>query len=242
MMVSKNIDQHAYLGSVYFYLHFQYSGWFFFTIIGLIISKFAMLSDFVYKPSMFYFFFIACFPAYFLSILWANLPWYLYILPIGAVALQLFGLYELIKLILRLMQQIRQQWAVSVQWLLGMALVALVIKILLQTGSVIPAISKLAFGFRSIVIAYLHLVLLGFTSLFLLGYMKLEGHISSNKNTIRALIIFTICVFANELVLTLQGVASFAYILIPYANEMLFVISAIMFLSMIGLIYFHKKT
>ncbi|MBK8628543.1 MAG: hypothetical protein IPN86_24225 [Saprospiraceae bacterium] len=242
MMVSKNIDQHAYLGSVYFYLHFQYSGWFFFTIIGLIISKFATLSDFVYKPSMFYFFFIACFPAYFLSILWANLPWYLYILPIGAVALQLFGLYELIKLILRLMQQIRQQWAVSVQWLLGMALVALVIKILLQTGSVIPAISKLAFGFRSIVIAYLHLVLLGFTSLFLLGYMKLEGHISSNKNTIRALIIFTICVFANELVLTLQGVASFAYILIPYANEMLFVISAIMFLSMIGLIYFHKKT
>ena len=241
MMVTKNLEQHAYLASVYFYLHFQYSGWFFFAIVGLIISKFSVLPGFVYKPSLFYLFFISCLPAYFLSILWADLPWQLYLLPIFAVVLQLLGLFGLLKMIKTHWQHIRQHWAITVQWLLGMALVALIIKLLLQTGSVIPEISKLAFGFRSIVIAYLHLVLLGFITLFLLGYMKLEGHIVSNTKTIWALIIFTICVFANELVLTLQGVASLAYILIPYANEMLFAISAIMFLSMIGLVYFQKK-
>jgi cytochrome bd-type quinol oxidase subunit 1 len=30
MMISKNIVQDVYLSSVYFYLHFQYNGWFFF--------------------------------------------------------------------------------------------------------------------------------------------------------------------------------------------------------------------
>ena len=45
------------------------------------------------------------------------------------------------------------------------------LKLLLQFGSVIPAVSKLAFGFRPIVIAYLHLVLLAIISLFLLFYI-----------------------------------------------------------------------
>ena len=48
---------------------------------------------------------------------------------------------------------------------------ALSIKFLLQLGSTIPAISQLAFGFRPIVIAYLHLVLLAIITLFLLFYI-----------------------------------------------------------------------
>ena len=45
---------------------------------------------------------------------------------------------------------------------------ALSAKFLLQLGSTIPALSQLGFGFRPIVIAYLHLVLLAVISLFLL--------------------------------------------------------------------------
>nr|HMU05017.1 hypothetical protein [Saprospiraceae bacterium] len=104
-----------------------------------------------------------------------------------------------------------------------------------------PEVSKMAFGFRSIVIAYLHLVLLGFTTLFLLGYMLLEGHIAHHKKAINALVIFSVGVFGNEFALMVQGVASFGYILIPCINEILFVISLFMLLSLIGLVCFYRK-
>lgn len=241
MMVSKNINQHAYLGSVYFYLHFQYSGWFFFAIIGLLMNKLSAFPSFKYSPSIFYVFFTACFPAYFLSILWVNLPWYLYVFPVGAVLLQLFGLIHLLKLIIKHLDSIRLNWSGTVKWLLSLAGTALIIKILLQSGSIFPEISKLAFSFRSIVIAYLHLVLLGFTTLFLLGFMLLEAHISENKKSLLALVAFSIGVFANELMLMIQGMASFVYILVPYINETLFVISLLMFFSLIVVVYFSKK-
>ncbi|MBK8055941.1 MAG: hypothetical protein IPK35_22395 [Saprospiraceae bacterium] len=241
MMVTKNINQHAYLGSVYFYLHFQYSGWFFFAIIGLIMDKFSEFPSFSYDSKLFKTFFIACIPAYFLSILWAKLPWYLYILPVAAVLLQLWGLSLIVKKVMAHLGHIKTTWPKSVQWLLGLAFFALIIKLLLQAGSVFPEISKLAFGFRSIVIAYLHLVLLAFTTLFLLGYLLLNNYISQNKVAVMSLIVFSIGVFANELVLMVQGVASFVYVLIPYLNETLFGISLVMLSSLLLLLFYYKK-
>ncbi|MBK8819653.1 MAG: hypothetical protein IPN49_11380 [Saprospiraceae bacterium] len=112
---------------------------------------------------------------------------------------------------------------------------------MLQTGSIIPEVSKLAFGFRSIVIAYLHLVLLAFTTLYLLGYLLWNGFISHHKMAVSALILFTLGVFANEFVLMVQGIASFGYILIPHLNEILVGISLFMFFSLILLLVFFQK-
>ena len=75
MMATNNIQQHAYLGSVYFYLHFQYSGWFFFAIMGLLMAKLKESNTFRDNSKIFKTFFVACIPGYFLSILWADLPW-----------------------------------------------------------------------------------------------------------------------------------------------------------------------
>mgnify|MGYP001163327778 CR=1 FL=1 len=242
MMVTKNINQHAYLGSVYFYLHFQYSGWFFFAIMGLIIDKFSVMPAFYNDSKLFKTFFIACIPAYLLSILWAKLPWYLYILPVVAVLLQLWGLSILVKKVIIHLKHIKTTWPKTVQWLFGLAFIALIIKFLLQAGSVFPEISKLAFGFRSIVIAYLHLVLLAFTTLFLLGYMFLDKYIRQNKLSNISLIVFSIGVFANEFVLMIQGVTSFVYILVPYLNQVLFGVSLIMLFSLILLVFSYKKS
>ncbi|MBK8517869.1 MAG: hypothetical protein IPL55_16775 [Saprospiraceae bacterium] len=118
----------------------------------------------------------------------------------------------------------------------------MIVKLALQAGSIFPEISKLAYGFRSIVIAYLHLVLLGLTTLFLMGYMLLSGYIPHIKKALWALVLFCIGVFANELVLMVQGVASFGYILIPYLNEILLGVSLFMLLSLMLLLFSFKKS
>ena len=103
--------------------------------------------------------------------------------------------------------------------------IAFSIKLFLQLGSTIPLVSKLAFGFRPIVIAYLHLVLLAVVSVFLLAYMHTLGLMRQNSFSIFGMAFFVAGVFLNELVLAVQGIASFSYIPIPLANETLFYIS-----------------
>lgn len=102
---------------------------------------------------------------------------------------------------------------------------ALTIKLLLQLGSTIPSISKLAFGFRPIVIAYLHLVLLVIVSLFLLTFMYANKLLQHNKRTTLALVGFTSGIILNETVLSIQGIAAFSYTVIPYADQILFAVA-----------------
>jgi hypothetical protein len=118
---------------------------------------------------------------------------------------------------------------------------ALSIKLLLQLGSTIPSISQLAFGFRPIVIAYLHLVLLAIISLFVLFYIYANHLIIINKNIKYGLILFSIGVLLNEIVLAIQGLAAFSYIPIPYVNYILFGIAIILLIGIGYTTYFSIK-
>lgn len=59
----------------------------------------------------------------------------------------------------------------AAKFLFALSAFALSLKFLLQLGSTYPPLSTLAFGFRPIVIAYLHLVLLGVITIFIIGYI-----------------------------------------------------------------------
>jgi len=112
---------------------------------------------------------------------------------------------------------------------LKLSAIALTLKLLLQLGSTIPSLSILAYGFRPIVIGYLHLVLLGVISLFILGYMTGCNYINMNKVTIRGIFIFVTGIILNEILLMIQGVCDLGYINIPYINESLLVTALILF-------------
>lgn len=126
-------------------------------------------------------------------------------------------------------------------YLFVLVAIAYTIKLLLQLGSTIPAISKLAFGFRPIVIAYLHLILLTVITVFLLTYIYTLKLIKVNKISRLSLLIFVAGVFANELVLAVQGIASFSYTNIKYANELLFGVSLIIAFGLILLLFSQKN-
>lgn len=66
MMANKIADQTWYLAAVYFYLHFQYNGWFFFTCMGLfyVILPTKIIATNKLKR-IFWLFALASVPAYF---------------------------------------------------------------------------------------------------------------------------------------------------------------------------------
>lgn len=240
MMVTKNIHQNEYLASIYYYLHFQYNGWFFFACMGLLISFLQIKSDdSAFLKRTFWLFFLSCVPAYFLSTLWLDLPIWIYIPTVIAAFIQVYTWFRFLIIIVKTKREFLENFPFFLRYILLFVGLALSIKFMLQLGSTIPAISQLAFGFRPIVIAYLHLVLLAIISLFLLFYIYANHLIHFNKPIKIGVIIFSIGVLLNEIILAVQGIASFSYTIIPFANEMLFG-SAIILVSGIGITAFYS--
>ncbi len=236
MMMSKHMEQHTYLASVYWYLHFQYNGWFFFACMGLLFSEIKLLD--IHTKAMnnvFWLFAISCVPAYMLSTLWAKLPMWLFVITILASITQTYAWAKFLITFKTYLKQLVDKTGKQIGYLFIILALALSIKFLLQLGSTVPAISQWAFGFRSVVIAYLHLILLGIISLFLIVFMHVKGLLNT-KNGVLATFLFTLTVYANELILGVQGVTSLFYYLIPYSQEALFYVSVAIVLSVLFLV------
>ena len=242
MMATKNILQNEYLASIYYYLHFQYNGWFFFACMGLLMDylKVTVNSNRIYSQSFIWLSW-SCIAGYFLSTLWLDLPLLIYILTAISAIVQVVIWYLLFKTIFKENKSIFVNLPGYLKYLIIFISLALSVKFLLQLGSTIPAVSELAFGFRPIVIAYLHLILLAIISLFLLFYVYANNFVVINKKTILGLILFSLGVILNEVVLGIQGVASLSYTLIPFINESLFGIALLLFTSILWTTFYSKK-
>ena len=242
MMASRNFNEHWYLASVYFYLHFQYNGFFIFSCLGIFFSECnSIFPHFKYDKVFFKLFYMSFVPAYFLSTLWAKLPIWLYIIVVISAFIQVFVWIKIVKSIntaLKLGGTTLNKFQTYLFLFVG---IAFTIKLLLQLGSTIPAVSDLAFGFRPIVIAYLHLVLLAVISVFILSFLYIFKLIVVNKLTTIAFSVFTVGIFLNELVLGVQGVAAFSYIVVKYVNETLFGISLLLLLGSILMTLSQRK-
>lgn len=244
MWLTGSMTQHNYLAATYWFLHFQYNGWFFFGCMGLLVNWMHQHQlVFANQNAFFKSFAISVIPAYGLSVLWLKLPVWIYTLVVLSALAQFVGLIYLIRQFLTagFKKMAIQKPVLFFVGLLSM--LALMIKIALQAGSTIPSISKLAFGFRPIVIAYLHLVLLAFTLLFLLAYLIDQPYFTLNRKSAQAIRFFAVMVFLNEFFLGIQGIASLSYTVIPFINEILLLVSLLLLLSAIGFMrYLSPKT
>jgi len=239
MMASHNFNQKVHLASLYYYLHFQYNGFFFFVCMGLFLASLNNLGSVAGATRIFWLFFISCIPAYFLSVLWMKLPIWLYIVIVLSAVLQVVAWIGFLKIV-------RKNWLESAgiyktgKYVFLIIAAALTIKFTLQLGSTVPYISKLAFGFRPIIIAYLHLILLAIISVFLINFMYTSGLIKFNKLMLASIIVFVFGVYLNELILGIQGVASFFFTSVPFANQLLVVASVLIFISIVLLLFSQR--
>src|SRR5690606_21818221 len=236
MMATKTATNTKYLSSLYYFLHFQYNGWFIFGCMGLLVP---WLEAAGIKPSklksVFYTLTISCMFAYFLSAIWLPIPAWIFVLVIASAIVQCLAWAYLLKEIVLHKFALNSIIPKSSKWVLIISCIAISIKYLLQLGTAIPELSKIALGFRPIIIGYLHLVLLGVVSLFLLGYCFATEALKSSAYNKTGLAVFTSGIILNEVLLAIQGTAALYYFPIPFINEALLVAAMVLLLGGITL-------
>lgn len=217
--------------STYFYLHYQYNGFFIFSCIGLLLISLKKLGIEIEEKlnnTIFYLLFFGCFLGYGLSILWIEMNPIFYGFFILISIVQLFGAILFLNWIRKTdlfnNQNFIQKLLISV---FGFAFI---LKFLLQGLSAIPALGVFAFSNINIVIAYLHLVLLMGISLFLIWKILQLVEIEFNKLLKFSVLLLVFGIVCNEIVLALSGIFSIFYI--PFLSAkywLLFVSVVIMF-------------
>jgi hypothetical protein len=245
LMISKNLHQDWYFGSVYFFLHFQYNGFFLFTIGAMAVQYLTLYMNKaeVISSNRFYnFLVIALVPSFFLSLMWMRIPEWMYYTAVAGALLQIAALVFMSKLFPLLRNIFHKHLRPIIKWFWLFAASAFVIKIILQAFSAIPQLNTYAFGVRPIVIGFLHLVLLAFVSVFLIGYLLQQQMLQLTTPVSKiAAWLFLSSVLLNEVLLMLQGLMAMFYETIPYMNFYLFGTAVLLFLSLIGLLLTNNK-
>ena len=231
LMANHIMIQDLYFASVYFFMHFQYNGWFLFACFGIFFSYMHRLGLYritFLSKRLFIIMAITVVPTYFLSILWLRLPVALHWVANISGILQLFVLLYFFKIIsvIKKSETIKFNW--STRWLWRLAAVAFILKIVLQMLSTIPFLSHYAFGFRPVVIGYLHLSFIGIISFFILGYINEFIHRFRGNVSGTGAIIFVTGFIVQEIVLMLQGLEAMDVKPIKSANIILFYCAILM--------------
>ncbi len=244
MMSSKNISQDIYLASEYYFLHFQYNGFFIFSCIGLLLYSLKEAGSPISERNnrlMFWLMFFGCLVGVGLSVLWMKLPVFIFALIVLTTIGQTASAVMLFGFVRKSWTNLVLKWSPMQRFVLIYVGFAFAVKIALQLGSNIPALNQFAFGFRNVVIAYLHLVLLMCIATFLLNQILATNYFTVTKTLLLGLKMFLLGIFLNELMLGLMGIFSIKYVSIPYANHFLLYFSLLIFVAL-GIILLNMKT
>jgi hypothetical protein len=212
ILASHSVNTMLYRDSIYTYLHLQYNGFFTLAVFALFLNLIGGNFNEAARKNANRFAVVLCvsvLPTLVLSYLWhfenATLR------SIGIV-----GCVCLIATLALFLAMMRSSWSflktlhplAKAVGLLSM--IAFALKTIIQIGIIFPAVGKAVFGDRPIIIAYLHLVMLGFLSLYLLAHLIQVNFFQGNyKLSKRGIIVFSSGVIVNEAILATQGLTAF---------------------------------
>lgn len=216
-----------YYMCVQFFLHFQFNGWFLFAVLALFFKR-CEKEGIVFNPRLLRRFYrlimVSTFATYALAVAWSNpSPVVFWVNSIG-VLVQLAAIMVLVALY---RPQASRIWALPGLWekgLFAIAAAGLLLKVGVQSAVAIPQIATIAYTIRNYVIGFIHLVLLGVISSFILASAIEKGAIPVSRTLARAGIVFFVAGFLlSELLLFLQGTLLWAQIgFMPWYYELLF--------------------
>lgn len=230
-----------YHNAIYWYLHFQYNGWFSFAIFALFLRMREQqgIATTVFRLPL-QLMLWSCVPVYLLSILWIVPPLWVYLIAGTAGMVQLVALVMLF-IIFRKEHKRGEKRSVP-QWLFLFVFISFSIKLLLQALSVFPVLNQFVFGHRPVIIGYLHLVMLGFASFFLIGTAFVQRYTQLSRPLARTgLWIFVAGVLLNEAALMAQGFAGILFLSVRWAPAVLFAAALLLFSGTTLLAFSQRK-
>ena len=211
MLASHSANTLLYKDAIYTYLHLQYNGFFtlavfalFFNLTGAGLSYKAQKNAERFAIALS----VTVLPTLALSYLW-----HFEILIVRAIAIA--GCGCLVVTLVTFFTMMRSSagflktlnpFARAIGLL---SMIAFALKTTIQIGIIFPSVGNEVFGDRPIIIGYLHLVMLGFVTLYLLSHLMQINYFQKNLNASKTgIIIFATGVIANELVLMTQGLTA----------------------------------
>jgi hypothetical protein len=184
IIATGNSDSIWYNLSIYFYLHFLYNGFVVFALFGLLLKYLEINTDQNIRRKSYQIFLlmnIAVVPAYLLSTLYLKPSLIVYFIAGISSLLQLFALGYFLQIIFNAWKKITKAISYVLKFLLLIILLSYILKVGMQLLAALPSMAEMAYGSRQYtVIAYLHLVMLGFITLSLLAWFLhhyLQGEI-----------------------------------------------------------------
>src|SRR5690625_2468480 len=235
--------------ALYFFLHFQYNGWFTFCIFALLLNWLYTVNRPIKTKTVKLLFWLLAsglIPGYFLSILafypkmWAEIPSIISVLTDFTAALILFWI------IIKVYPHINIQTPKPTNILWKIATLSFFLKIVMQAATLVPSLAAFAFSFRPLIIGFLHLTFLCFVSFFLIGYLLYHRQLKTEHSSIAqiGLIVFVIAVILSEVGLFTQSLFAFLGIYPFVFYKILFWITAGIFLGLLCFVLgnLSKKT
>jgi hypothetical protein len=207
----KSLNAMLYRDALFGYLHLQYNGFFTLAVFALVFNKVVPVTNEKAIRNIYRFAIMLCLsvlPSICLTFLWHETNMWVRIIAIIGGGLLLFSFIEFI-ISARLMAKEFHRVLPAIRFLVILSMSAFMIKIFLQSLTVIDFLNILVFGDRPMVMFFLHLVFLGFVTLFLIAYFAQKGILNTQSIFTRfALIVFAIAVVINETLLALQGLGN----------------------------------
>ncbi len=211
IVFTKSFDAFLYRNALFTYLHFQYNGFFTLAVFALLFKLTGQNTSGKSGKYIYQFSLVLCtsiIPSLFLSYLWQDPNLWYRIIAVAGSLLLIFCFYLFIRSAWSLRTIYRNETGVT-RFLVLLSLGFFMLKIFLQCFTIFPVIGNMIFGNRPVIMGFLHLVFLGFVTLFILACFSKKGLLNSKiKLTNIALIFFAIAVILNEVLLITQGLAS----------------------------------
>ncbi len=199
---------HWYQAAIYFYLHFQYNGWFTLAILSILLKGLEQ-AGITYYPKessrLGWIFTISILLTYPLSLINIYPVPMVYIPGAAGALMQIAGVYYILKKYIHHRKIIHGNSS-NLFMLAGLVSFFLVLKLLAQFFTAIPSLVEFAYIRRDLVVAYLHLSLLGFISTGILLFFGWRNWLNFKKTiTWSGLLIFLTGFIMTEILLGIRG-------------------------------------
>ena len=230
-----------YFGAIQFYLHFQFNGWFLFAILALFF-KVIENNNIAVVPLQIKWFkrlmITATFLTFALAVTWSTPLPFLFALNSVGVLIQLAAILVFIRILISVYHPLLALFGHRYTFLFQLFILSFIVKVLAQSAVVIPYIATVAYTVRNYVIGFIHLILLGLCTTFILAMAYRDKLLDSQKVLTRiGTYLLVLGIVLSEALLFIQGTMLWAaqgflpgYYLILFIFSMLMPVGIFMIL------------